>query len=122
MIRKFLGFTLLAFSSCTIIYSQKTPEPVQKPATPEKPAKAQVFSFDFDGGSYLGIEAQAVTKDNFGKLGLWGVRGVAVEKIVENSPAAAAGLQTGDVIVKFEGEEVQSVRKLTRLIADVAPD
>lgn len=119
MLRKLLGFTLLAFSSCTIIYSQKTPEPAKKP---EKPAKPLVYSFQFDGGSYLGIEPQEVTKENFGKFGLSSVRGVAVEKVVENSPAAQAGLQTGDVIVKFDGEEVTSVRKLSRMIAEVAPD
>src|SRR5215203_1253357 len=122
MLKKLLSFTLLAFSSCTIIYSQKTTQQPQKPEKPEKAAKGQVFSFQFDGGSYLGIEPQEVTKDNFGKFGLSGVRGVAVEKVVENSPAAQAGLQTGDVIIKFEGEEVESVRKLSRLIAEVAPD
>ncbi len=35
---------------------------------------------------------------------------------------AQAGLQTNDVIVRFEGEEVTSVLKLTRLISEVAPD
>ena len=119
MLRKLLSFTLLAFSSCTIIYSQKTTEPTKQP---EKSAKGQVFSFQFDGVSYLGIETQEVTRDNFGKFGLSSVRGVAVEKVVENSPAANAGLQAGDVIIKFEGEEVESVRKLSRLISEVAPD
>ncbi|MEP6902550.1 MAG: PDZ domain-containing protein [Actinomycetota bacterium] len=118
MFRKLLGFILLAFSSCTIIYSQKTPEPAKQP---DKTPKPMVWAFQFDG-SYLGIEPQEVTKDNFGKFGLSEVRGVAVEKVVENSPAATAGLQAGDVIVKFEGEEITSVRKLSRLIAEVAPD
>ncbi len=119
MFKKLLGFILLAFSSCPIIFSQKTPEPSKQP---DKPPKPSVFSFQFEGGSYLGIEPQEVTKDNFGKFGLSSVRGVAVEKVVENSPAASAGLQAGDVIVKFEGEEITSVRKLSRLIAEVAPD
>src|SRR5688572_26357219 len=119
MLRQLLGFTLLAFSSCTIIYSQKTPEQTKQPEKPEKPA---VFSFQFDGGSYLGIEPQEVTRENFSRFGLREVRGVAVEKVVENSPAALAGLQAGDVIIKFDDEEVKSVRKLSRLIAEVAPD
>jgi membrane-associated protease RseP (regulator of RpoE activity) len=119
MLRKLPAFILLAFSSCTIIFSQKTPDPAKQP---EKPAKPSVFSFQFEGGSYLGFEPQEVTKDNLGKLGLNQVRGVAVEKVVENSPAAQAGLQAGDVIIRFEGEEIESVRKLTRLIAEVAPD
>lgn len=119
MLRKLLGFTLLAFSSCTIIYSQKTPETSKQPAKPEKPS---VWTFSFDGGSFLGVEPAEVTKDNFGKFGLREVRGVAVEKVVENSPAAQADLQPNDVIVKFDGEEIASVRKLTRLISEVAPD
>jgi membrane-associated protease RseP (regulator of RpoE activity) len=119
MLRQLLGFTLLAFSSCTIIYSQKTPEPAKKPATPAAP---QVFNFYFEGGSYLGIEPQEVTRENFSRFGLSSVRGVAVEKVVENSPAASAGLQPNDVIIRFEGEEVTSVRKLTRLMSEVAPD
>lgn len=119
MLRQLLGFTLLAFSSCTIIYSQKTPEPTKRPEKPEKPA---VFSFQFEGGSYLGIETEEVTRENFARFGLREVRGVAVEKVVENSPAANAGLQAGDVIIKFDDEEVESVRKLSRLIAEVAPD
>ncbi len=116
MLRQLLGFTLLAFSSCTIIYSQKTPEQTKQP---EKPA---VFSFQFEGGSYLGIETQEVTRENFARFGLREVRGVAVEKVVENSPAAQAGLQAGDVIIKFGDEEVESIRKLSRLISEVAPD
>jgi len=116
MLRKIPAFILLAFSSCTIIFSQKTPEPSKQPAKP------MVYSFQFDSGSYLGFEPQEVTKENFGKFGLSQVRGVAVEKVVENSPAAQAGLQAGDVIIKFEGEEIESVRKLSRLISEVAPD
>ena len=119
MLKKIPAFILLAVSGCTLAYSQKTPEPSKQP---EKPSKPSVFTFQFEGGSYLGVETQEITKDNFGKFGLGGVRGVAVEKVVENSPAALAGLQAGDVIVKFEGEEVTSVRKLSRMVAEVAPD
>ena len=41
---------------------------------------------------------------------------------MEKSPAESAGIRTGDVIVKFNGDEVTSVRKLTRLIGEVDPD
>lgn len=79
----------------------------------------QIFT---DGGSYLGVQTQEVTKENFSKFGLKDVRGVAVEKVVDDSPAKQAGLQDGDVIVKFNGEEITSFRKLTRLIGETAPD
>jgi serine protease Do len=91
--------------------------------SPQPRAETRVFSMAFGGdGGYLGVQTTEVTKDNFGKFGLREVRGVAIEKVVEGSPAAAAGLQTGDVIVRFNGEEVTSVRKLTRLIGEVDPD
>ncbi len=87
----------------------------------EKAAQAFAFSFDSDGG-YLGVQLTEVSNENFAKFGLRDVRGVAVEKVVENSPAASAGLKDGDVIVKLDGEAITSGRKLTRLISEIAPD
>ena len=96
----------------------QTPAPAPAP----KP-EALSFSMFFDGdGSYLGVQTEEVTKDNFAKYGLKEVRGVAVEKVIEGSPAEKAGIQIGDVIVRFNGEEVTSVRKLTRLLSEVSPD
>lgn len=115
MIRKSLGFILLGIGAASTAYAQ-TP-------APEPKAEARTFSMFFDSdGSFLGVQTQDVTKENFAKYGLREVRGVAVEKVTEGSPAQAAGLQSGDVIVGFNGEEVTSVRKLTRLIGEVAPD
>jgi serine protease Do len=120
MLRKLSAFILLATSSCAVIYSQKTPE---APKQPEKPrAQTMIFSDMFAGGSYLGIETQEITRENFSKFGLGEVRGVGIEKVIENSPAANAGLQNGDVIVRFESEEITSTRKLSRLVSEVAPD
>ena len=118
MIRNLLVFALFATSSCVVLYGQQTPEAKKQPG--EAP-KAFAWSFDGDG-SYLGVQTQEVTKENFAKFGLHDVRGVAVEKVLDNSPAQSAGLQNGDVIVRFNGEEVTGARKLTRLISEVAPD
>ena len=108
---------LIVTSSFILSFGQDAPAP---PKAPEAP---KAFSFSFDGGGgYLGVQTQEVNKENFAKFGLREVRGVAVEKVSENSPAAAAGIQAGDVIVKFNGEEVTSARKLTRLVGDVDPD
>jgi serine protease Do len=117
MIRNLLVFALFATSSCVVLYGQ-TPE-----GKKEQREAPQVFAWSFDGdGGYLGVQTQEVNKDNFGKFGLRDVRGVAVEKVLDNSPAQAVGLQSGDVIVRFNGEEVTSTKKLTRLISEVAPD
>ena len=99
----------------------QTPTSPNMPTAPQR-IERQMQIFTNDGGSYLGVQSQDVNKENFSKFGLREVRGVAVEKVLENSPAAQAGLQNGDVIVRFNGEEVTSARKLTRLVGEVAPD
>ena len=116
MIRKSLALLMLGVALGISAYAQQP----QAPEPPEAP-RAFAFSFDNDGG-YLGVQTRDVNKENFGKYGMRDVRGVAVEKVADNSPAASAGIQTGDVIVKFNGEEITSVRKLTRLVGEVAPD
>jgi membrane-associated protease RseP (regulator of RpoE activity) len=124
MLRKLSAFILLATAASygvVAVSAQRTPESPKAPAAPR--AQTMVFSEFFGaGGSYLGVQTEEVTRENFSKFGLREVRGVAVEKVIENSPAAQAGLQDGDVIVRFNGEEITSARKLTRLISEVAPD
>ena len=116
MFRKpFVLFVIGAFAAGVLA---QTPEPKK-----DKEKAEQVFSWAFDGdGSYLGVQTSEITRENFGKFGLREVRGVAVDKVIDGSPAAAAGIQAGDVIVRFEGNEVSSSRKLTRLLNEVAPD
>jgi len=117
MIRKSLALFLLGVAAGTAAYGQQTLNLPQKDDMP----KAFAWSFDGDGG-YIGVQTQEVTRDNFAKFGLSDVRGIAVEKVMEKSPAESAGIRAGDVIVKFNGDEVTSVRKLTRLIGEVDPD
>ena len=115
MIRKSLAFVLIGF---VIVITGDA----QVPA-PGASGRASTFSMFFEGdGGYLGVEAAEVTRDNFAKYGLREVRGVAVDKVVEGSPAEKGGLQNGDVIVRFNADEVTSVRKLMRLIGEVSPD
>lgn len=83
--------------------------------------KVMSWSF-FSTGGYLGIQTAEVSNENFGKFGLPSVRGVAVEKVTEGSPAERGGIQIGDVIVRVNGEEITSSQKLTRLIGEISPD
>ncbi|HEY0406705.1 MAG TPA: PDZ domain-containing protein [Pyrinomonadaceae bacterium] len=92
------------------------------PATPRASDAPAVFSF-FEGGSFLGVYTEDINKENMGRYGLRNEpRGVGVKKVVEGSPAERAGLREGDVILKFDNEPTGSVRKLNRLISEVAPE
>lgn len=115
MIRKSLALLTVGFVVALVTDAQTPPFPPK--------AEGQVFSMFFAGdGAYLGVQTVEITKENAAKFGLREVRGVAIEKVMEGSPAEKAGLQSGDVIVRFNGEDVTSTRKLSRLLGEVAPD
>lgn len=113
MYRKIFALSLFFVIGTISISAQITPQPEGRYRAMLVPA----FS-----GSFLGVQTVDVTNENYSRFGLSEVRGVAVDKVVKNSPAEKAGLQNGDVIIRFDGESVTSVRKLTRLIGEVAPD
>lgn len=88
------------------------------------PARAQsVFSYSMsDGGGYLGVTVREVGPDDLAHFELKREAGVIIETVMEDTPAAEAGLQPDDVILRFDGEDVRSVRHFQRLVADTPPD
>jgi serine protease Do len=117
---KTLISVLIVTSSFILAFGQDAPKAEKEK---DKAATERAFAWSFNGdGGYLGVQTKEINRDNFATFGLKDVRGVAVEKVMENSPAAAAGMQDNDVIVKLNGEEITSSRKLTRLISEIAPD
>ncbi|HWN08949.1 MAG TPA: PDZ domain-containing protein [Pyrinomonadaceae bacterium] len=96
--------------------------PPDRPAIGITPGAPQTFSFFMDGGSFLGVHAEDVNKENMARYGMREARGVGITEVVKDSPAEKAGLRKDDVILRFEGDSVTSVRKLTRLVSEVAPD
>ena len=61
---------------------------------------------------------QQVTDEIADSLGLPEASGALVSTVHDDSPAAAAGIKTGDVITSFNGEKVPSSRRLPRMVAD----
>jgi serine protease Do len=98
------------------------PLPPSAAQAPDAPAAPETFSFFYNGDSFLGIYPEDVNKGNMKQYGLSEARGVAVARVIEDSPAARAGIRKDDVILRFNGEEVTSAHKLNRLISEVAPD
>src|SRR6185503_7215726 len=62
------------------------------------------------------------SRDNMGLYHMNQVRGVGVTRIVKDSPAEKAGLRKDDVILRVDGENISSVRKLNRIVSELAPD
>ncbi len=98
----------------------------QQPAPPPPPADLepleQNFSVWIDGNGFLGVYAENINRENMGRYQMNQVRGVGVTQVVKDSPAEKAGLRKDDVILRIDGENVNSVRKLNRLVSEMAPD
>src|SRR5215217_8153545 len=96
----------------------------QQPAPPSPPDEPldQNFSFFIQGGGFLGVYAENISRENMSRYQVNQVRGVGVTQIIKDSPAEKAGLRKDDVILRIEGENVSSVRKLNRLVSEMAPD
>ena len=70
---------------------------------------------------WIGVEIQPVTADIADDLGLKSASGALVAQAEKNSPAAAAGIKSGDVITAVDGETVADPHELARRIAALGP-
>lgn len=104
-----------------IVYAQET-GPMALIDEQEPGKTDRNFSIFLDGGAFLGVGTEDISKENMARYGMRDVRGVGVTEVVKDSPAEKAGLRKDDVILRFDGESVTSVRKLTRLVGESAPD
>ena len=66
---------------------------------------------------WLGVGLQAVTPRLAQSFGVPDTRGAIITEIMRGSPAELAGLQPGDVLRKFNGNDVGDVMSLRKLIA-----
>jgi len=67
---------------------------------------------------WLGVSIQPLTEEIAEALGLDEKRGALVVEVLEGTPAAEAGLESGDVILSFDGKEVASPEELSRTVAE----
>ena len=91
------------------------------PQTPGEPFERN-FSILIDGGGFLGVYAENIDRENMGRYHVNQVRGVGVTQVVKDSPAEKAGLRKDDVILRIDDENITSVRKLNRIVSELAPD
>lgn len=106
----------LILTVAPVLAQQPAPEP------PEPPEDLNTFSLFVDGGGFLGVYGEDINNENMARYRLNQARGVGITRVLADSPAAKAGLRKDDVILRLDGENVTSVRKLNRLVSEIAPD
>ncbi|MGH6943818.1 MAG: DegQ family serine endoprotease [Geminicoccaceae bacterium] len=70
---------------------------------------------------WLGVQIQSIDEDLANGLGLKQPEGALVSTVNPDSPAAEAGFERGDVILKFNGKSIKELRELTRAVANADP-
>lgn len=92
-------------------------------AVPSKTAMAvidQLREYKEVRRGWLGVKIQQVTDEIAESLNIKPARGALVAGIDEKGPAKPAGIEAGDVIIKFDGKDVKEMRDLPRIVADTA--
>ena len=120
-----IGFLVALILTAGLALAQQTkpkapPEPPEPPESADEPV-VNSFSIFTDGG-YLGVYAENINRENMARYHMNEARGVGITQVVQGSPAEKAGLRKDDVILRLDGENITSVRKLNRLVSEIAPD
>lgn len=68
----------------------------------------------------LGVQISEVTRDVAESLGLGRARGAEVAMVEPGGPAEKAGIKTGDIILKFNGKDIEKSSDLPRLVGGTA--
>lgn len=76
----------------------------------------QLKSQGYVSRGWLGVLIQEVSKDLAESFGLDKPYGALVAQVMKDSPAEKAGIQTGDIIVEYEGKEINLSSELPQLV------
>ena len=69
---------------------------------------------------WLGVRIQPVTDEIADSLSIKPARGALIAGVDDKGPAKPAGIEPGDVVVKFDGKDIKEPKDLSRIVADTA--
>ena len=82
----------------------------------------QLQNFGVTRRGWLGVRIQTVNEELAEALGMEKAMGALVAEVTPGGPAEDSGLEAGDVIIKFDGKDVEEMRDLPRMVADTDVD
>ena len=88
------------------------------PSKTAMPVIDQLKQFGETRRGWLGVRIQQVTDEIAESLNVKPPRGALVAGVDDKGPAKPAGIEPGDVIVKFDGKDIKEMRDLPRVVAD----
>ena len=87
------------------------------PANPASKVIEQLIEFGETKRGWLGVRIQVVTKEIADVEKLEEVAGALVASVSVGSPADKGGIKAGDIILEFDGQKVDTMRTLPKLVA-----
>jgi len=69
----------------------------------------------------IGVQIDQVTKDVAESIGLGKAQGALVRGVESGAPAEKAGIEAGDIIIKFDGKPIEKSSDLPRMVGNVKP-
>ena len=90
-------------------------------AVPSKTVTAvidQLRQFGEARRGWLGVKIQQVTDEIGDSLNIKPARGALIAGVDDKGPAKPAGIEPGDVVVKFDGKDIKEMKDLPRIVAD----
>jgi len=88
------------------------------PGPPLLEGRPDVFRFDITQRKFIGVYTRPLNPELAEYFGVDKGTGLLIERLEEDGPAEKAGLRVGDVILRADGERVETTEKLSRYIQD----
>ena len=88
------------------------------PTSIVRPVIDQILRYGETRRGWLGVRLANMNKAAADRAGYSGTSGAVVTRITPNGPAAAAGLRPGDIVLRFNGQDIADSRALTRLVGE----
>ena len=80
----------------------------------------QLREFGETRRGWIGVRIQQLDDQIAETLGIGKTRGALIAGVTDDGPAAKSGMKSGDVIVKFDGQQIREMRDLPRAVAGTA--
>lgn len=88
------------------------------PTSLAKPVIEQLKEFGRTHRGWLGVKIQGVSEEIADSMGMKKPIGALVLEVSKDSPADKAGIRAGDIITEFDGQEINEMRFLPRIVAE----
>ena len=88
------------------------------PANSAKRVINQLIKYGETKRGWLGVRIQVVTKEIAEVEKLDNAKGALVASVAEGSPSDKAGIQSGDIIIEFDGKPINEMQELPKIVAE----